>query len=258
LFDGRKTRPLIPLGLNTITMKRSFFALLTLLLFAFSACDPAMWDQVLKDSGLGDVPLTKEDVAKGLKQALEIGITEGAQKLSQTDGYYKSAYKILLPPEARKVTEKLQGVPGFSNVEEVILEKINRGAEDAAKKAAPIFKDAIMSMSFSDAWGILKGGQNAATQYLRQTTYNRLYQEFNPVIVQSLDKFNARTYWSDAVNTYNKIPFVEKVNPDLDDYVTKQALEGLFSMVELKEKEIRTNISARTTDLLRRVFAEQD
>ena len=236
--------------------QHSFFALF-LLLFTLQACDPAMWDQVLKDSGL-EGGLTKEEVAKGLKQALEIGITEGAQKLSQTDGYYKSAYKILLPPEARKVTDKLHGVPGFTNLEEVILEKINRGAEDAAKKAAPIFKDAILSMSFSDAWGILKGGDNAATQYLRQATYNRLYQEFNPVIVQSLDKFNARTYWADAVNAYNKIPLVEKANPDLDDYVTKQALEGLFAMVALKEKDIRHNLAARTTDLLRKVFAAQD
>ncbi len=236
--------------------QHSFFALF-LLLFTLQACDPAMWDQVLKDSGL-EGGLTKEEVAKGLKQALEIGITEGAQKLSQTDGYYKSAYKILLPPEARKVTDKLHDVPGFTNLEEVILEKINRGAEDAAKKAAPIFKDAILSMSFSDAWGILKGGDNAATQYLRQATYNRLYQEFNPVIVQSLDKFNARTYWADAVNAYNKIPLVEKANPDLDDYVTKQALEGLFAMVALKEKDIRHNLAARTTDLLRKVFAAQD
>ncbi len=237
--------------------KYGWYLLMTSFLF-LQSCDPALWGEVLRDSGLGDAPLTKEEVARGLKQALEMGITEGAQKLSQTDGYYKSAYKILLPPEARKVTDKLQGIPGFSNVEEIILEKINRGAEDAAKKAAPIFKEAIMSMSFTDAWNILKGGQDAATQYLRKTTYDRLYREFNPVIVQSLDKFNARTYWADAVNTYNKIPMVQKVSPDLDDYVTRQALEGLFAMVALKEKDIRTNLAARTTDLLKRVFAAQD
>ncbi len=238
-------------------MKKYLLYVLLLPLFALQSCDPAMWGQILTDSGL-EGGLTREEVAKGLKQALEIGITEGAQKLSQTDGYYKSAYKILLPPEARKVTDKLHNVPGFANLEEVILEKINRGAEDAAKKAAPIFKEAILSMSFSDAWGILKGGDQAATEYLRRTTYNRLYQEFNPVIVQSLDKFNARTYWANAVNAYNKIPLVEKADPDLDDYVTKQALEGLFSMVALKEKDIRHNLAARTTDLLRRVFAAQD
>jgi hypothetical protein len=105
---------------------------------------------------------------------------------------------------------------------------------------------------------ILMGEKNSATTFLNRTTSTQLYTEFNPVIVQSLDKFDARKYWSDAVNAYNKIPFVEKANPDLDDYVTKQALNGLFSMVEKEELNIRTNIAARTTDLLKKVFAKQD
>ena len=193
-----------------------------------------------------------------MKQALEFGISEGAQRLSRENGYFKSPYKILLPEEARKITDRLQNVPGFAQVEEVILEKINRGAEDAAAKAKPIFVDAIKSMSFRDAMNILMGNKDAATQYLHRTTYQSLYREFNPVIVSSLDKFNARDYWSDAVNAYNKIPFVDKANPDLDDYVTEEALEGLFAMVEKKEREIRNNVSARKTDLLRRVFARQD
>ena len=202
--------------------------------------------------------LTSEEIGSGLKQALEFGISEGAQRLSQENGYYKSAYKILLPAEARKVTDKLQNVPGFNKVEEVILEKINRGAEDAAKKAKPIFVNAIKQMTFRDALDILMGDDDAATRYLNRATYNKLYAEFNPVIVTSLDKFNARDYWSDAVNTYNKIPFVDPVNNDLDDYVTKEALSGLFSMVEKKEIEIRNNVSARTTSLLKKVFAKQD
>lgn len=202
--------------------------------------------------------LSNEEVASGLKQALEFGINEGAQRLSQKDGYFKSQYKILLPAEARKVTDKLQNIPGFNQVEEVILEKINRGAEDAAKRAKPIFADAIKQMTFSDAMNILMGNNNAATSYLNRTTYNKLYQEFNPVIVNSLDKFNARKYWSDAVNAYNKLPFVDPVNTDLDDYVTKEALSGLFNMIEKKEKEIRTNVNARTTSLLKKVFAKQD
>ncbi|HQU58114.1 MAG TPA: DUF4197 domain-containing protein, partial [Saprospiraceae bacterium] len=163
-----------------------------------------------------------------------------------------------LPPEARKVTDKLKNVPGFSSLEADILEKINRGAEDAAKKAKPIFVDAIRQMTFSDAMDILMGADNAATQYLNRTTNSKLYQEFNPVIIESLDKFNARKYWADAVNAYNKIPFVDKANPDLDDYVTNEALKGLFSMVEKKELQIRTDVSARTTDLLKKVFAKQD
>ncbi|KGE89867.1 DUF4197 domain-containing protein [Phaeodactylibacter xiamenensis] len=202
--------------------------------------------------------LTNEEIGKGLKQALEFGISEGAQRLSQENGYYKSPYKILLPEEARKVADRLQNIPGFNQVEETILEKINRGAEDAAAKAKPIFVDAIRSMTFRDALDILTGDDNAATAYLNRVTYTKLYDEFNPVIVNSLDKFNARQYWGDAVNAYNKIPFVDKADPDLDDYVTRQALSGLFDMVEKKEREIRNNVSARTTDLLKRVFARQD
>lgn len=230
--------------------------LLSFLTIAFSSCD--VLQQIASDAMSQPAQLTTAEIASGLKQALEIGINEGAGKLSQTDGYFKSAYKILLPPEAQKVTAKLRNVPGFTDVENIILEKINRGAEDAAKKAAPIFKNAITQMTFNDAMGILMGSQNSATQYLNKATYNQLYTEFNPVIVESLDKFNARKYWADAVNAYNKIPLVEKANPDLDDYVTKQALTGLFSMVEKKELEIRTNIASRTTDLLKRVFAKQD
>ena len=222
-----------------------------------SACDPAALQQAM-GTVLGSSELTSGEIASGLKQALEFGITEGANKLSATDGYFKSPYKILLPPEAREITNRLKNVPGFTQVENIILEKINRGAEDAAKKAAPIFKSAITSMTFGDALDILMGPQNAATNYLEGSTRTKLYAEFNPVIIESLDKFQARKYWSDAVSAYNKIPFVDEADPDLDNYVTNQALNGLFSMVELKEKDIRTNISARTTDLLKKVFAKQD
>ncbi|MEQ8705245.1 MAG: DUF4197 domain-containing protein [Phaeodactylibacter sp.] len=206
----------------------------------------------------GEGGLTNEEIGKGLKQALEFGISEGAQRLSQKDGYFKSPYKILLPAEAREVTDRLQNIPGFREVEAVILEKINRGAEDAAAKAKPIFVEAIRGMTFRDALDILTGSDNAATAYLNRVTYSKLYDEFNPVIINSLDKFNARQYWGDAINAYNKIPFVDKADPDLDDYVTRQALSGLFDMVEKKELDIRKNVSARTTDLLRRVFARQD
>jgi hypothetical protein len=202
--------------------------------------------------------VTVEEIGQGLKQALEIGIGEGATTLSQVDGYYRSPYKIFLPAEARKVTDKLAIIPGFTEVEEVILEKINRAAEDAAKSAKPIFVDAIRQMTFRDAASILMGEKNAATVYLKDATYLALYDEFQPVILASLDKFNALQYWSDAVNAYNKIPLVDKVNPNLDQYVTEQALNGLFSMVELKERQIRDDVSQRTTELLRRVFAKQD
>lgn len=226
-----------------------------LVIITVTACDSATLAQL---GSLGSGLLTDGEVGTGLKEALNIGISKGADALSATDGYFKSPYKILLPPEARKVANKLQNVPGFKNFEETILEKINRGAEDAAKKAKPIFVDAIRQMTFQDAMNILMGSKDAATQYLQRTTSDKLYQEFNPVIIESLDKFEARTYWTKAVNTYNKLPLVEKANPDLGDYVTKEALNGLFGMVAKEELNIRTNLGARTSDLLKRVFAKQD
>lgn len=201
---------------------------------------------------------TAADIAGGLKEALNAGISKGVDALGVKDGFYKSAYKILLPPEAQNVVNKLKFVPGFDKVEDILLEKINRGAEDAAGKAKPIFVSAIRQMSFSDATNILMGSDNAATSFLQKTTSEDVYKEFNPVIVASLDKFDARKYWSDAVNAYNKIPLVKKANPDLDDYVTRQAMKGLFSMVELKEKDIRHNKLSRTSALLKKVFAKQD
>ena len=220
----------------------------------FTACDPNTINQILT----GEKPLTTAEVALGLKEALNFGISEGADKLSSRDGYYKSAYKILLPEQARKVTEKLSVIPGFTQVEEVILEKINRAAEDAAKSAKPIFVEAIREMTFQDAMSILMGNNTAATDYLNSATRNALYAEFQPVINNSLEKFNANKYWADAVAAYNKIPFVERMNPELDDYVTQRALDGLFDMVAKKEVGIRDDISQRTTDLLKRVFAKQD
>lgn len=231
--------------------------MLVLACFQLAACDPAALQRTLETIA-SSTELTSGEISSGLKEALEIGIGKGSDALSKKDGYLKSQYKILLPPEARKVADKLRNVPGFTNIENTLLEKINRGAEDAARKAKPIFVSSIRQMSFGDAMDILMGADNAATSYLNRTTSDALYTEFNPVIVQSLDKFEARKYWQDAVTAYNKIPFVEKANPDLDDYVTKEALKGLFSMVEAEEKNIRSNIAARTSDLLKKVFAKQD
>lgn len=243
------------------TMVHAFIRRITalVLIAAFMAgCTAQQLQSALDTVTSGTGALSNEEIGQGLKQALEFGISEGADRLSKQDGYFKSAYKILLPEEARKVTDRLQNIPGFREVENIVLEKINRGAEDAAAKAKPIFMEAIRAMTFRDAMDILTGEQNAATDYLNRVTYSKLYSEFNPVIINSLDKFDARKYWGDAVSTYNQIPFVEKLNPSLEDYVTRQALAGLFSMVEKKEVEIRTNVSARTTDLLKRVFARQD
>ncbi|MEO0732901.1 MAG: DUF4197 domain-containing protein [Bacteroidota bacterium] len=204
--------------------------------------------------------LTSADIANGLKEALRQGANRGANELAAEGGYFDDlAYRILLPEEARKVTDKLQNVPGFRDLENIVIKKINQGAEDAAKQAAPIFVDAIRQMTIQDALGILKGDNNAATSYLQQTTYENLYNAFSPVIENSLAKFEAQKVWEDAANAYNNFPLTRTpVNTNLADHVTQRALEGLFTKVALEEENIRQNIGARTTDLLRRVFSLQD
>ena len=206
----------------------------------------------------GEGELTSLEIGNGLKEALNIGISKGADRLSQTDGYFKSAYKILLPEEVQKVTNTLQKLPGFAQVENKMIELLNRAAEDAATSAKPIFVSAIKEMTFQDATAILMGQQDAATQYLHRKTYTNLQGAFRPKVKTSLDRVKATEYWNKAVTAYNKIPLVEKVNPNLDDYVTTKALSGLFSMVTKEELAIRNNVSNRTSDLLRKVFAKQD
>ncbi|MBP7273218.1 MAG: DUF4197 domain-containing protein [Saprospiraceae bacterium] len=235
-------------------MKKFWFLLLAVTI-SVAAC--ADLKKVASDM-MVDQLVSNKDIADALKLALRMGIDAGADKLSLKDGYYKSAAKILLPAEVRQVTDKLKMVPGFSDFENVLLEKVNRSAEDAAKGAKPIFQQAIREMTFEDATKILMGADNSATQYLNSKTNSKLYAQFNPIIKESLNKFNAIQYWKSGVDAYNKIPLVQKINPSLDDYVTKEALNGLFNMVANKEKEIRTNKASRTTDLLRKVFAKQD
>lgn len=232
-------------------------ATLLAVFFFFSACTSQQINDTLNSVLNGG--LSTADIAAGLKEALSKGSEKGATELSREGGYFDDlAYRILLPEEARKITQRLQGIPGFSDLETLVVRKINQGAEDAAKEAAPIFLNAIKQMTIQDALGILQGENNAATEYLKRVTFDQLYQKFNPVIVSSLDKFDARKVWADASTTYNKIPFIDPVDTDLDDYVTRQALDGLFSKVAIEEENIRTNINARTSELLRRVFAQQD
>lgn len=206
----------------------------------------------------GGIPLSKDQIGEGLKEALNVGVGEASDFLSAEDGYLKSPYKVLLPEEAQKITSKLRAVPGFSNIEADLIEKLNRAAEDAATKAKPIFVSAIKQMTIHDAMDLLMGKQDAATRYLEKTTYQQLYDEFRPVIIASLDKVNARELWNKTTTAYNRLPFVKKTNPELDDYVTQQALVGLFGLVEKKEEGIRNNVDERTSDLLKKVFAKQD
>ncbi|MBN8683068.1 MAG: DUF4197 domain-containing protein [Chitinophagales bacterium] len=199
-----------------------------------------------------------DEIGRGLKEALGKGVTKGAGELAARDGFLKSQYKILLPAEARKITDKLKNVPGFNNLEAELLEKINRGAEEAAKEAAPIFLNSIKQMTIQDATNILMGEDNAATAYLQRTTTQELYGKFNPKIVAALNNIGANELYRKAADTYNKIPLVTKVNNDLDDYVTNEALKGLFGKISEEEKNIRRNTGARTSDLLKKVFAKQD
>lgn len=196
----------------------------------------------------------QSEYASGLKEALQLGVGEAVTKLSAEKGYLESPYKILIPEEAKQIISKVKMVPGFQDVETKLIEQMNKAAEIAAKKATPIFVNAIQQMTINDAVSIVKGQDNAATQYLEKTSRQPLYDAFLPVVQAALDEINARTYWTSVVNAYNSIPFVKKVNPSLDDHVNNKALEGLFSLIAVKEKGIRSDVNQRTSDLLKRVF----
>lgn len=241
-------------------MKKILYTSLIALAFSSFACTTAEIQQTMDGvlAGTGGMPVTQSEVANGLKQALEIGIKNGSSQASQTDGYFKNPLiRIPFPEDVKKVENTLRQVGLGEEVDKFIL-TLNRGAEDAAKSAVPIFVSAIKQMTIADAWAILKGDKDAATQYLIRTTSNQLYNTFSPVMVKSLEKTNATKYYTDIINQYNRIPLVQKVNPDLDDYATKKAIDGLFMLVAQEEAQIRENPVARTTELLRRVFTKEN
>ncbi|GMN09542.1 DUF4197 domain-containing protein [Croceitalea sp. MTPC9] len=202
--------------------------------------------------------LGNEEIARGLREALNFGIDKQVSKLTLKDGFYKNELvKILLPEELKKVDKTLRSV-GLGNLADEGLKVLNRAAENAVSEATPIFVDAVKGITFNDAKNILLGSDNAATTYLKQGTETKLYDKFNPIIKNSFEKVGADKIWSNLITKYNNLPLTNDVNPDLTDYVTQEALSGVFTMVEIEEKEIRTKVSSRTTDLLKRVFALQD
>ncbi|MFY0482966.1 DUF4197 domain-containing protein [Flavobacterium sp. PLA-1-15] len=198
------------------------------------------------------------DIGAGLKEALNKGITEQVSKLTATDGFYKNeAVKILMPEELQKVDKALRKI-GMSSLADEGIKSLNRAAEVAVKEATPIFVSAIKNMSITDAKNILLGNDNAATTYLESSTSTALYSKFNPVVKESIGKVGADVVWAKIIDKYNAIPLVSKVNPDINDYVTNKAMDGVFTMIAVEEKDIRTNLNARTSDLLKKVFALQD
>lgn len=199
--------------------------------------------------------MSTNTIASGLKEALEIGTQRGTAKLSSVDGFFKdAALKILMPPEALKVETKLRAIGFGKQVDNAIL-SMNRAAEDASRSATPIFINAIKQMTIQDAVGILKGGDFAATNYLKSKTTANLTAAFRPVIEQSLAKVNATKYWNTLFSTYNAFS-TQKVNTDLSAYVTEKALSGIFQEVSLQEQKIRKDPAAQTTALLKTVFGK--
>ncbi len=198
------------------------------------------------------------DISAGLKEALNKGITKQVSKLTATDGFYKNnAVKILMPAELQKVDKALRAM-GMGNLADEGIKSLNRAAEDAVKEATPIFVNSIKTMSITDAKTILMGNDTAATSYLQKSTSSALYTKFSPVVQQSIGKVGADKIWASIITKYNKLPLVSKVNPDIADYVTNKAMEGVFKMIAVEEKSIRGNLSSRTSDLLKQVFALQD
>jgi Protein of unknown function (DUF4197) len=220
------------------------------LTFTLTSCN-----EILNLPTGGGTGVTEAEASGGIKEALSQGLVNAVLKLNKEDGFFKDAlYKVLLPPDAKKIENTLRDLGMGKTVDKAILQ-INRAAEDAAGYAKPIFVDAIKSMTISDAIGLIKNGDTSATHFFRIKTTEKLIAAFMPVIKTSLDKLDATRLYADVVNTYNNFPTTfKKLNPDLPSHVTGKAVDALFDLVGKEEQNIRQNFAARTTDLLRKVF----
>jgi len=228
--------------------------------FALSTFSCAELQQVVNTlpNGQGDGGINSAMIGNGLRQALNFGIEKEVARLTARDGFYKNELvKILLPEELRKVDKTLRDI-GLSSLADEGLKVLNRAAENAVKEGTPIFLDAVKGITFSDAKNILLGNDKAATNFLQNKTSTALYAKFNPVIKNSFGKVGADRIWEEIITKYNSIPLVNDVNPDLTDYVTNKAMEGVFKMIAIEEGRIRNNLNSRTTSLLQKVFALQD
>jgi len=202
--------------------------------------------------------ITEKEAGQGIKEALAQGLTRAVFNLNKTDGFFGSQfYKLLLPPDAQKIETTFRRIGLGGQVDKAVL-AINRGAEDAVGSATPIFTDAIKQMTLTDALGIVRGNRDAATQYFKQKTSQKLIVAFSPPVQSSLEKTNATRYYADIVTTYNRLPLTtEKVNPDLTSYVVGKAVDALFDEIANEEANIRSNPLARTTEILKKVFGSK-
>ena len=226
--------------------------ILCLFLFPFLGCDTAK--NILNSVGTGNGNLSNADVVQGLKEALRVGTDSSTYHLGLLNGFFKDdMIKILMPPEAQKVEKTLRDVGLGSVVDKAVL-SMNRSAEDASKYVGNIFINAIKQMTIQDAFGILRGGDRAATDYLKRTTTAQLTAAFKPIVSKSLQFTDATKYWKDVFSTYNRFSNTP-VNTDLTSYVTQKTLDGLFYHISLEEQAIRKDPAARVTDILKKVFA---
>ena len=225
--------------------------IICLFTFPFFGCDTAR--NILNSVGNGN--LTNAEVVQGLKEALRVGTDSSAYHLGLLNGFYKDdMIKILMPEEAQKVEKALRDMGMGSVVDKAVL-SMNRSAEDASKYVGPIFLNAIQKMTIQDAFGILRGGDRAATDYLKRTTSDQLTAKFTPIVSKSLDYTDATKYWKDVFSVYNRISSTP-VNTNLTSYVTQKTLDGLFYHIGLAEQKIRKDPAAQVTDILKKVFAK--
>ena len=229
------------------------FLLLLCVVFTVSSCDT-----LSNLPGASNTPVTEAEAAQGIREALDQGVGRGISFLNKEDGFFKNeAYKLLLPPEAQRVENTLRQLGMSAMVDKAILQ-INRAAEDAVGSARPIFADAIKQLTIIDALNIVRGSNDAATQYFKQKTTDKLVAAFSPIIKSSLDKFSATKYYGDVVNTYNRFPTtVNKINPDLPSYVVGKTVDALFDQIGKEEAAIRADPAERTTQILKRVFGSR-
>lgn len=247
----------------THSRSRSIIIMVALVATLFSSTSHAGWDLSEIQKRLSKNPETtapskisfsNDDAVRALKEALKLGADHAVDLASRVDGYYgNTRIRIPFPPDAQKVMAAAEAI-GMKQQVDDFVRSLNRAAEEAAKKAAPIFINAITTMTIQDGIAIVSGPKNSATKYLQRKTSAQLARAFRPVVQQAIEQVQVTKYWTPLVTTYNKVPFVQKVNPDLAAYVTDRGLSGLFTLIGDEERKIRENPAARTTDILQRVF----